>query len=367
MIKFIISIFEKLTEKLKKYDLPAENQKKEELEYSLSVSSIKKETKKKRQDEKQGKDPYKESLPIPFIQHTTISKGPVRDIMNLMDTPFLALSKNRKKPITYESQDGTRKTKISAHSECFLASIYDWDIILFIAGKIQEIINNRSDIPPRTITIPRHEILKELHKHNVNTQQKELENSLHRLKRTAIDTTICNEDGRYKADFGFIDSWEYTERKDKKEMKITLSQWLYDLICTKGALLKVNASYFDITSGLKKFLYRTARKCVGHNINSWEFSIETLYEKSGSESSFRLFKSKLKKTVLENDIPEYSMKWVEKGNQKFVIFKKSGSHEVENLLEEFEKINKALELKDTTSEEIYKPKDQIQDNLVDKI
>ncbi len=345
MIKFIISIFEKLTEKLKKYDLLAENQKKEELEYSLSVSSVKKETKQKLQDEKQGKDPYKESLPIPFIQHTTISKGPVRDIMNLMDTPFLALSKNRKKPITYESQDGTRKTRISAHSECFLASIYDWDIIVFVAGKIQEIINKRSDIPPRTITIPRHEILKALHKHNVNTQQKELENSLHRLKRTAIDTTICNEDGRYKSDFGFIDSWEYTERKDKKEMKITLSQWLYDLICTEGALLKVDNAYFEITSGLKKFLYRTARKHAGNNKDGWEFLIETLYEKSGSEQEFKKFKSDLKRAVLDNDIPEYSMKWVLKSGQTFVVFTKSRINQIDNLVEVIENTIETDELR----------------------
>jgi len=360
MRKFLTNLLKKLTAKLEKEGPKTEIHWQAELEESVQLTNIKKEKNSKQEDDKQGKGSYKESLPVPFLQRTKVSKGPVRDIMNLMDTPFLALSKNRKKPIIYESTDGTRKIKISAHSECFLASIYDWDIIIFVAGKIQEIINNRSDIPPRIITIPRHEILKALHKHNVNTQQKELEKSLHRLKRTAIDTTICNEDGRYKADFGFIDSWEYTERKDKKEMKITLSQWLYDLICTKGALLKVDASYFDITSGLKKFLYRTARKCVGHNVDSWEFSIETLYEKSGSESSFRLFKSKLKKAVLENDVPEYSMKWVEKGKQTVVVFKKSRSHELDNLVEEFEKISEGLELEDTILEERNRSKDQIQ-------
>lgn len=342
MRKFLTSILERLTERLKKYDIPVENQKKEALEESLSVPSVKKEIKQKRQDEKQGQYPYKDSLLIPYSQHITTSKGPVRDIMNLMDTPFLALSKNRKKPITYESPDGTRKTRISAHSECFLASIYDWDIIVFVAGKIQEIINKRSDVPPRTITIPRHEILKTLHKHNVNTQQKALENSLHRLKRTAIDTTICNEDGRYKSDFGFIDSWEYTERKDKKEMRITLSQWLYDLICTEGALLKVDNAYFEITSGLKKFLYRTARKCVGRN-DDWEFSVEILYEKSGSEQEFKKFKSDIKRAVLDNNIPEYSMKWVEKGKQTLVVFTKHRIHQIDNLIEEFEKTSETLE------------------------
>lgn len=333
MRKFLTSILEKLMEMLKKHDIPEENQKTEKLEESLSVFNTKIEENPKKEDENIGNDNNKEVLPIPLFKQEIISKGPVRDIMNLMDTPFLSLSKNRKKPITYESPDGTRKTKISAHSECFIASIYDWDIIVFVAGKIQEIINKRLDIPPRTITIPRHEILKALHKHNVNTQQKELENSLHRLKRTAIDTTICNEDGRYKSDFGFIDSWEYTERKDKKEMKITLSQWLYDLICTEGALLKVDTAYFEITSGLKKFLYRTARKCVGRNKADWELLIETLYEKSGSEQEFKKFKSDLKRSVFDNDIPEYSMKWIEKGKQSLVVFNKTRIHQIENSID----------------------------------
>jgi hypothetical protein len=340
MRKFLTSILERLTERLKKYDLPAEVQTKEEVEERIFFPNVEKEAKPRQKEEKQSQNNHKDSLLVPFLSQTAVSKGPVRDIMNLMDTPFLALSKNRKKPIIYESPDGTRKTRISAHSECFLASIYDWDIIVFVAGKIQEIINNRSDIPPRSITIPRHEILKALHKHNVNTQQKELENSLHRLKRTAIDTTVCNEDGRYKSDFGFIDSWEYTERKDKKEMKITLSQWLYDLICTKGALLKVDTAYFDITSGLKKFLYRTARKCVGYNKDGWEFSIETLYEKSGSEREFKKFKSDIKRAVFDNDIPEYSMTWVPKSRQTFVVFTKSKIHQIENIIEAIENTSK---------------------------
>ena len=178
-----------------------------------------------------------------------------------------------------------------------------------------------------------------------NTQQKELENSLHRLKRTAIDTTICNEDGRYKSDFGFIDSWEYTERKDKKEMKITLSQWLYDLICTEGALLKVDNAYFEITSGLKKFLYRTARKHAGNNKDGWEFSIETLYEKSGSEQEFKKFKSDLKRAVLDNDIPEYSMKWVLKNLQTFVVFTKSRINKIDNIVEAIENTIETDELR----------------------
>ena len=67
-----------------------------------------------------------------------------------------------------------------------------------------------------------------------------------RFKGGGIETTIRNEDYKYKAGFGFLDSWGYTKRKDVKEIEITLSQWLYDGICAKGYL----------TPGLKRTLQR---------------------------------------------------------------------------------------------------------------
>ena len=247
-------------------------------------------------------------------------ENPARDLIEMMEVPFLALSKNRKNPIIYESPDGTRKVKVTRHTGHFLASIYDWDIILFVASKMQEILNSGSDIPPRTMIIPRHEILKALHKHDGKKEEKDLKKSLSRLKLTGIETTIRNEDLRYDAGFGFLDSWNYTDRKDIKEIAITLSQWLYDGICAQGALLKVDPAYFDITSALKRFLYRTARKHVGKSGRPWKFSIEKLYEKSGSEREFKKFKSDLKAAVTGNNLPGYNVQWIQEGKKSFVLF-----------------------------------------------
>lgn len=155
--------------------------------------------------------------------------------------------------------------------------------------------------------VPRHELLKSLRRGLGGQRQKELEASLSRLQLTGIETTIRNEDGRYRAGFGFLEWWSYTERKDIKEVEIELSDWLYDGICVKGALLMVDSEYFSITSALKRFLYRTARKHVGGHGNNWDFSVETLYEKSGSESEFKFFKRDLKAAVLQNDIPGFHL------------------------------------------------------------
>jgi plasmid replication initiation protein len=187
-------------------------------------------------------------------------------------------------------------------------------------------MNNISDIPPRTLIIPRHEFIKAICRHTGKTNKKELEASLERLQLTGIDTTIHNENYRYRGGFGFLDSWGYTERTDVKEFRITLSDWLYEITCSKGALLKVAPEYFNITSGLKRFLYRTARKHVGSKNNSWAFSTRVLYERSGSEQEFRKFKYDLKKAVLNNDIPGYFMEWgKEDGKEKVCFIKREDS------------------------------------------
>lgn len=266
------------------------------------------------------------------ISLVSSSEKPIRDIMDIMELPFLALSKNRKNPIIYENPARGIKIKVSRHTGHFLASIYDWDIILFVANKMQEIMNFSSDVPPRTMIFPRYEILKALHRHNGKKEEKDLKLSLARLQMTGIETSIRNEDFRYEAGFGFIDSWGYTQRKDVREIKITLSQWLYDGICARGNLLKVTPAYFDLKSGLKRFLYRTARKHVGNDGKDWEFSIEKLYEKSGSERELKKFKSDLKLAVLDNDIPNYSLQWIKKDKKEFVSFKNLHPQQGETIL-----------------------------------
>ena len=326
MLKFFRPLLKKLAEMLEKIATPATPL---EEENAVIEEVLHPEVKKK-----QEKQVLKKKTEI-----ITYPEKPLRDVIDLMEFPFVALSKDRTNPIIYENEDKTQKVVISGHRGQFIASIYDWDIILVVAGRIQEILNKGSDIPSRNLIIPRHELLKALHRQGARKDQRSLEKSLDRLKSTLINTTVNNKDLRHRAGFGFIDSWGYSEQKNDREAKIiqiTLSEWLYELCCAQGSLLKSNSLYFDLTSGLKRFLYRTARKHAGYNKDGWEFTVEMLYEKSGSEQEFKKFKSDLKYVVLENNIPDYSMKWIEKNRQALVGFKRSKIHEIDMLVEKFD-------------------------------
>ena len=250
-----------------------------------------------------------------------------RDVTELMEFPFLSLSKNRTNPIIYEKKIGDDfiKIKVSRHSEHYLASIYDWDIVLFLTGRIQKILNDGTDIPPKTIVVARHELFKAIHKNTGGKQELDISEALYRLQSTVIDTTVGNIEYKKGKVFSFLDSWGYTERQDIKELEITLSDWLYHMVCANGALLMVDPEYFNIKSGIKKFLYRTARKHAGNK--EWEFLIETLYEKSGSEMELKKFKSILKKIAAEeNDIPGYILEWNNNTNKYKFISKNFNSN-----------------------------------------
>ena len=295
--------------------------------------SVPTEISHKTKAELKSKKPAVKKPKIQKLPELSSKERAARDLSEMMEVPFLALSKNRKRPIIYEKIDGKNmmRVKVTRHSEHFLASIYDWDIILFVAGKIQKILNDGSDIPPKKIIVPRHEILKSLRKHDGKKQELDLRAALSRLQLTGIETTIRNETGKHGAGFGFLDSWGYTEREDIREIWINLSDWLYEGICAKGSLLMVDPEYFSMTSGLKRFLYRTARKHVGIKGGSWEFLIETLYEKSGSEQEFKFFKRDLKASVLENNIPEYCIEWIEKNKKTYINFKNIEKQNIRSL------------------------------------
>jgi plasmid replication initiation protein len=339
MLKFFRPLLKKLAEMLEKLATPTTPL---EEENAVIEEVLPPEVKKKQEKPVQKKKT--EIIPYP--------EKPLRDVIDLMEFPFVALSKDRTNPIIYENEDKTQKVVISGHRGQFIASIYDWDIILIVAGRIQEILNKGSDIPSRNVTIPRHELLKALHRQGARKDQKSLEKSLDRLKSTLINTTVNNKDLRHRAGFGFIDSWGYLERKNDRETRIihiSLSDWLYELCCAQGSLLKSNRLYFDITSGLKKFLYRTARKHAGYNKDGWEFSLKNLYEKSGSESNLKLFKSKIKSAISDNDLPDYSLEWIDRHGKISIGFKKrSKVEELDRIVEKYEENNREFtEFKET--------------------
>ncbi|WP_309229333.1 replication initiator protein A [Novosphingobium sp. NBM11] len=72
--------------------------------------------------------------------------------------------------------------------------------------------------------------------------------------------------------------------------------------------LAISPLYFEITSGLGKWLYRASRKHAGGNgAEGFTIGFETLHQKSGSESSLPSFKNKILELARANSLPEINL------------------------------------------------------------
>ena len=99
---------------------------------------------------------------------------------------------------------------------------------------------------------------------------------LNRLTHTAVRTNIRGQGKKKSASFHWLEGW--TEVVDEKTgepngMTITLPDWLYSGIVTKGGVLTIHEDYFLLTGGIERWLYRVARKHAGSQELGWQFTM----------------------------------------------------------------------------------------------
>jgi plasmid replication initiation protein len=90
-------------------------------------------------------------------------------------------------------------------------------------------------------------------------------------------------------------------------MTLTLPDWLYRGIVTKGGVLTIHEDYFLLTGGIERWLYRVARKHAGTQELGWQFTMRQLYEKSGSIARFSDFALDVRRVAQADRLPEYAL------------------------------------------------------------
>jgi plasmid replication initiation protein len=239
---------------------------------------------------------------------------PLRDQRDTMERPFFSLSKNKRvKPIEYTSPDGKTWVKVSANPEYGMATIWDFDILIWAMSQIVEVAN-RGQMPGRAIRFHAHDLLKAIRRNpKGKTQYERLRSALDRLRATTVKTNIRAGDIGKRQTFGWLDSWRelVNERTGKTlMMELTVPDWIFKGILKHTGVLSIHEDYFQLTGGLEKWLYRVARKHAGMQDNGFFISLPTLYEKSGSERAYRSFKSDMKKIIERDVLPEYHLAWI---------------------------------------------------------
>lgn len=245
---------------------------------------------------------------------------PLRDQRETMERPFFSLAKRKRiKPITYTSPDKTVWVEVRAVPEFGMATIWDADILIWVASVLTKMKDQRVNELPRTLKFHPSDMLRGINRPVGGENYERLRAAMGRLQSTTIQTNIRSQESgkgkRRTRQFSWIESWR--EEVDEasglsRGMELTISEWLHEGIIMEGGVLAIDPDYFRLTGGRERWLYRIARKHAGGNDGrGFTISLPTLFEKSGAEGTYRRFKFELKKIVDENELPEFHLEWLE--------------------------------------------------------
>ena len=185
------------------------------------------------------------------------------------------------------------------------ATIFDADILIFCISQLMAALNAGHAIS-RTLTLTAHDLLLATRRETSGDSYRRLRDAFERLAGTRITTNIVTGDREVTSGFGLIESWEIVRKTRAGRMvsvSITLSEWLFQAICSKS-VLTLNRAYFTLRKPLERRLYELARKHCGRQ-PSWQVSIETLLKKTGSASPRRVFRAMVREIIKADKIPDY--------------------------------------------------------------
>lgn len=236
---------------------------------------------------------------------------PLRDQREMMERPFFSLARTKRvKPIDYTSPDGKLWVHVSANPDYGMATIWDADILIYCASQLADMARRGQNDIPRKLHIMPFDLLRSIGRPTAGRSYELLAQSLDRLVSTTIKTNIRAENRR-EATFSWLDGWtqlvdETTERS--RGMTLELSNWFWEGVMMQGGVLSIDRAYFDLIGGRERWLYRVARKHAGGaGKKGFAISLPVLFEKSGSEGTYRRFKFEILKLAEKNTLPGYAL------------------------------------------------------------
>jgi plasmid replication initiation protein len=232
--------------------------------------------------------------------------------------PFFDLSKTpRRKNLKYQETAGDESivVEVKAVDGNGIATIYDRDMLLYIASLLQQRVKTNPDIANdhknrenRTFTFTLSDFC-EATSRSRGSGYDRVEDIVERLRTTSIRTTIRTGGERTRGWFNWLSEGTYVKsREDSDEggtfVCVVLCEWLHKAILQDGDMLAIPDTYFYL-GPIERRLYDLAHvQCVQGT--PWHTTIGTLHRKTGSDMAVRQFKSYLQK-VGTTGLPEYEI------------------------------------------------------------
>ena len=228
-----------------------------------------------------------------------------RDAQDLMAYPFFSLAKSRRTtPIDFHS--GDVKIRVEGTAEHGIATIWDADILIWAASQIIE-ARDAGLCPSRLMHATPYEILQFIGRGKSLRDYQRLKAALDRLQSTTVATSIRAMAGRRMHRFSWINEWKELADAEGEPLgiELILPDWFYAGVLDAALVLTIDPTYFKLTGGIERWLYRLVRKHAGRQNSGWRFDLRHLYRKSGSTARFSDFAYDLRALAARQPLPGY--------------------------------------------------------------
>ncbi|PHP26816.1 replication initiator protein A [Limimaricola cinnabarinus] len=246
---------------------------------------------------------------------------PLRDDKEMMSAPMVSIAKRGQRRIEWEGPSGQQVVITSTEGDD-IATIWDFDLVIWAISQLNAAVE-RDETPAQTISFRPYDLMKSIRwcdsMGRVGGREYErFKAAMNRLRATRIRTTIRRHDRKDRhEDFNLVSDFTFDEIKDADGharplgAQITIPTWIYRAVTgSRKEVLSITPLYFDLTSGLDRFLYRLARRHAGNGLNNsdgWAFSFRDLHRRSGSQMRYADFAKALRKAIAAEKIPTYEL------------------------------------------------------------
>jgi plasmid replication initiation protein len=242
-----------------------------------------------------------------FRTHGRAGDVAVRDAQDLMAYPFFSLAKShRTTPIDFQSGEVT--IRVEAVAQHGMATIWDADILIWAASQIVE-ARDAGLRTSRLMASTPYEILTFIGRGVSVRDYQRLKAALDRLQSTTVATSIRRPaEGRMHR-FSWINEWvERTDGQGRAAgLELIVADWFYRAVLDDALVLTIDRTYFSLTGGIDRWLYRLVRKHGGRQRTGWRFDFRHLHLKSGSLSPFKRFAFELRDAARRQPLPGYRL------------------------------------------------------------
>ncbi len=261
----------------------------------------------------------------------------LRDAQDLMAYPFFSLAKSRRTvPIHFEA--GGVSLTVEGVPEHGIATIWDADVLIWAASQIVQ-AKKEGIAPSRLMVATPYEILRFTQRGTGRADYLALRAALDRLQSTTIATTLRQRErpngGKRTHRFSWINEWKECVRPHgplqgrSEGIELILADWFFSGVMEDALVLTLDPTYFQLSGGIERWLYRLVRKHGGRQPAGWRFEMRHLHLKSGSLQRPSDFALQVRELAQRQSLPGYRLSIDRSAGTEWLAFRPDSSRPVD--------------------------------------